>query len=66
MFVDKGVNVFPTSIQEVLHELQPRLTGEFQVALNTPPLFAYAPGLLVDVSTSVPSSEHAALIRAQL
>ncbi|TAM98414.1 MAG: phenylacetate--CoA ligase family protein [Rhizobiaceae bacterium] len=63
MFVVKGVNIFPTSIQEVLHELHPRLTGEFQVALDTPPPFDYAPRLLVEVSPGVPSSQHAALIR---
>jgi phenylacetate-CoA ligase len=62
MFVVKGVNIFPTSIQEVLHGLEPRLTGEFQVALDFPPPFDYSPRLLVEVSRELPGSQHEALI----
>ncbi|MEO7941021.1 MAG: hypothetical protein ABIR55_20555 [Burkholderiaceae bacterium] len=63
MFVVKGVNIFPTSIQQVLHELEPRLTGEFQVMLDFPPPFDYSPRLLVEVSREVPHAQHEALIR---
>ena len=62
MFVVKGVNIFPTAVQDVLHELEPRLTGEFQIALDSPPPFDYAPRLIVEVAREVPSSWHEALI----
>lgn len=63
MFVVKGVNIFPTAVQDVLHDLAPRLTGEFQIALDSPPPFDYAPRLIVEVADELPSSKHAALIR---
>ncbi|WP_166417769.1 phenylacetate--CoA ligase family protein [Cochlodiniinecator piscidefendens] len=62
MFVVKGVNIFPTTVQDVLHDLEPRLTGEFQIALNSPPPFDYAPRLIVEVSNNVPRSQYEALI----
>ncbi|MGR3985220.1 MAG: hypothetical protein OD817_08255 [Gammaproteobacteria bacterium] len=63
MFVVKGVNIFPTSIQAVLHELEPRLTGEFQIELDKPPPFDYAPRLMVEVSHDLPQDQHEALAR---
>ena len=63
MFVVKGVNVFPTAIQDVLHNLEPRLTCEFQIALDAPPPFDYAPRLLVEVARDLPLDQHTALIR---
>lgn len=63
MFAVKGVNIFPTGVQEVLHELEPRLTGEFQIALDAPPPFDYAPRLLVEVGREVPGAQHEALVR---
>ena len=63
MFVVKGVNIFPTSIQDVLHQLEPRLTGEFQIALDSPPPFDYLPRLMVEVSRDLPQDKHAALVR---
>ncbi len=49
MFVIKGVNIFPMSIQNLLHEMRSHLTGEFQIILDNPPPFDYAPRLLVEV-----------------
>ncbi|MEO8857889.1 MAG: hypothetical protein ABI343_12965 [Burkholderiaceae bacterium] len=63
MFVVKGVNIFPTAVQDVLHDLEPRLTGEFQIALDNPPPFDYAPRLLVEVAHDVPDLQHVALIK---
>jgi len=63
MFVVKGVNIFPTAVQDVLHDLEPQLTGEFQIALDFPPPFDYAPRLLVEVGRDVPQSQHEALTR---
>ena len=62
MFVVKGVNIFPTSVQAVLHELAPRLSGEFQIEFDKPPPFDYAPRLMVEVSHDLPPDQHAALI----
>ncbi len=62
MFVVKGVNIFPTALQDVLHELEPRLTGEFQIALDFPPPFDYAPRLIVEVAREVPRFQHEELI----
>ena len=62
MFVVKGVNVFPTGVQDILTGLQPCLTGEFQIALDHPPPFDYAPRLLVEVARDLPSAQHEGLI----
>ena len=62
MFVVKGVNVFPTSVQAVLIELAPRLTGEFQIEFGKPPPFDYAPRLMVEVSRDLPQGQHEALV----
>jgi phenylacetate-CoA ligase len=62
MFVVKGVNIFPTAVQDVLHDLEPRLTGEFQIALDAPPPFDYTPRLIVEVGRDVPRSQYEALI----
>lgn len=48
MFVVKGVNVFPLAIQQVLTNLSPTVTGEFQIVLSKPPPFDYAPLLIVE------------------
>ncbi|MBI6630839.1 phenylacetate--CoA ligase family protein [Pontibaca salina] len=63
MFVVKGVNIFPTAVQDVLHDLLPRLTGEFQIALDSPPPFDYAPRLIAEVAHDIPHSEHESLVR---
>lgn len=63
MFVVKGVNIFPTAVQDVLHGMEPRLTGEFQIALDFPPPFNYTPRLIVEVAHDVPHFQHDALIK---
>ncbi|WP_423910150.1 phenylacetate--CoA ligase family protein [Candidatus Spongiihabitans sp.] len=62
MFVVKGVNIFPTNVQDILTRLRPRITGEFQIALDQPPPFDYAPRLLLEVSREIPEQHRHALI----
>jgi phenylacetate-CoA ligase len=61
MFIVKGVNVFPLGVQAVLAALRPRLTGEFQIVLETPPPIDYSPLLRVEVGRDVPPEQHAPL-----
>ncbi len=61
MFVVKGVNIYPTALQDILSALQPQITGEFQIALDRPPPFDYAPRLLVEVGHHVPLAQRKAL-----
>ena len=49
MFIVKGVNVFPLSIQTVLMGFAPRLTGEFRVVIDRPPPIDYPVPLTVEV-----------------
>ncbi len=63
MFIVKGVNVFPLSIQAVLLKLAPRTTGEFQVVLDRPPPIDYPVPLTVEVARDVPAVDHAAFTR---
>jgi phenylacetate-CoA ligase len=65
MFVVKGVNIFPTSVQEILTAFRPRLTGEFQIALDQPPPFDYTPRLLVEVARDA-SEAHRAELTAEI
>lgn len=61
MFIVKGVNVFPLGIQAVLANLQPRLTGEFQIVLDRAPPIDYAPRINVEVANEVPESAYPVL-----
>jgi phenylacetate-CoA ligase len=61
MFIVKGVNVFPLSIQAVLLGLVPRVTGEFQVVIDRPPPIDYPVPLTIEVSRDVPAAQHGAL-----
>ncbi len=63
MFVVKGVNIFPTAIQDILYDLQPKLTGEYQVALDYAPPFDYAPRLIAEVAHSTHSAQYNELIK---
>ena len=63
MFIVKGVNVFPLSVQAVILKLAPRLTGEFRVVLDRPPPIDYAVPVTVEVAREVPEAAHAALRR---
>jgi phenylacetate-CoA ligase len=63
MFIVKGVNVFPLSVQAVLMRLSPRITGEFQVVIDRPPPIDYPVPITVEVARDVPPSTHEALAR---
>jgi phenylacetate-CoA ligase len=54
MFIVKGVNVFPLSIQASLMTLAPVVTGEFRVDLDRPPPIDYPVPLTVEVSAELP------------
>jgi phenylacetate-CoA ligase len=58
MFIVKGVNVFPLSIQAVLMQLAPRVTGEFRVVIDRPPPIDYPVPLSVEVARDVPADAH--------
>lgn len=62
MFIVKGVNIFPMGVQDVVTRLRPRLTGEFQIVLDTPPPFDYSPRLLVEVDRNFSEHLYPALI----
>ena len=61
MFIVKGVNVFPLSIQAVLMKLAPRVTGEFRVVIDRPPPIDYPVPLTVEAGREVPVDRHAEL-----
>lgn len=61
MFIVKGVNVFPQAIQATLFKLVPRLTGEFQVLLHTPPPIDTPVDINVEVARDVPVNSHESL-----
>jgi len=63
MFIVKGVNVFPLSIQAVLMKLAPRITGEFRVILDRPPPIDYPVPVTVELAREVPAALHAELRR---
>jgi phenylacetate-CoA ligase len=63
MFIVKGVNVFPLSIHASLLALAPRVTGEFQVAIDRPPPIDYPVPIAVEVARAVPEPAHPALVR---
>jgi phenylacetate-CoA ligase len=63
MFIVKGVNVFPLSVQAVLMRLSPRVTGEFQVVIDRPPPIDYPVPITVEVARDVPPPTHEALAR---
>jgi phenylacetate-CoA ligase len=63
MFIVKGVNVFPLSVQAVLMRLAPRVTGEFRVVIDRPPPIDYPVPVTVEVAGDVPAAHHEALAR---
>ncbi len=58
MVVIKGVNIFPMAIQKSLLEMQPRLTGEFQLALDKAPPIDYLPRLVVEEGFKLSEGER--------
>jgi phenylacetate-CoA ligase len=63
MFVVKGINVFPLSIQAVLLALAPRLTGEFRVVIDHPPPIDYPVPMTVEIARNVPAAGREAIAR---
>jgi phenylacetate-CoA ligase len=63
MFIVKGVNVFPLSIQAVLMKFAPRVTGEFRVVIDRPPPIDYPVPLTVEVARDLPAGRHEELAR---
>lgn len=63
MFIVKGVNVFPLSIQATLLSLRPRITGEFQVWLDRQPPIDYPVPIRVEVAHGLPAEAEDALVR---
>jgi phenylacetate-CoA ligase len=63
MFIVKGINVFPLSIQAVLLALAPRVTGEFRVVIDRPPPIDYPVPITVEVVRDVPADGHDAVAR---
>jgi phenylacetate-CoA ligase len=56
MFIVKGVNVFPLSVQESLLLLRPEVTGEFFIVLDRAPPIDYAPRVRVEIAAGLTSS----------
>lgn len=54
MFIVKGVNVFPLSVQESLLLLRPEVTGEFFIVLDGAPPIDYPPLIIVEIADGLP------------
>lgn len=61
MFIVKGVNVFPLSVQESLLLLRPEVTGEFFIVLDRSPPIDYAPKVCVEIASGLSSARRATL-----
>ena len=62
MFIVKGVNVFPMSVQEALLSLRPEITGEFHIILKDAPPINYSPVIEVEVASDFPENRYTDLI----
>ncbi len=62
MFIVKGVNVFPLSIQEVLLSQRPDVTGEFFIVLDCPPPIDYAPLIVLEVADQTTPVDYSSLV----
>lgn len=62
MFVVKGINVFPTSVQKVLLSLQPEITGDFFIVLNGNPPIDYPPLIRLEISKGVDSKQYPKIV----
>lgn len=63
MFIVKGVNVFPLSVQAVLMRFAPRLTGEFRVVIDRPPPIDYPVPITVEVARDLPPARYESMAR---
>jgi phenylacetate-CoA ligase len=61
MFIVKGVNIFPQSIQAVILKAGLQLTGAFQVLLDRPPPIDYPVPIRIEVAAGVPADQHGPL-----
>ena len=54
MFIVKGMNIFPLSVQESLLLLRPEVTGEFFIVLDKEPPIDYSPRICVEIADGLP------------
>jgi len=54
MFIVKGMNIFPLSVQESLLLYRPEVTGEFFIILDKEPPIDYSPRTCVEVMDGLP------------
>jgi phenylacetate-CoA ligase len=54
MFIVKGMNIFPLSVQESLLLLRPEVTGEFFIILDSAPPIDYSPRVCVELADGLP------------
>ena len=58
MFIVKGVNVFPLSVQEALLSLRPQVTGEFFIELKQTPPSDVPPKVMVEVNSDLAEATY--------
>src|SRR4029079_4279736 len=63
MFIVKGVNVFPLSLQTVLMGLSTRLAAYIRVVIHRPPPIDYPVPVTVEASSDVPAVAYDAIAR---
>jgi phenylacetate-CoA ligase len=56
MFIVKGMNIFPLSVQESLLLLRPEVTGEFFIILDKEPPIDYSPRICVEIANGLPTA----------
>ena len=61
MFIVKGMNIFPLSVQELLLLLRPEVTGEFFIVLDSAPPTDVAPRVYVEIADGVAVVRYAPL-----
>ena len=54
MFIVKGMNIFPLSVQESLLLLRPEVTGEFFIILDSAPPIDDSPRICVEIAEGLP------------
>jgi phenylacetate-CoA ligase len=57
MFIVKGVNVYPLGVQDVIFEMRPALTGEFQIILTEPPPITVSPRIRVEYAEGISAAQ---------
>jgi phenylacetate-CoA ligase len=59
MFIVKGINVYPLGVQDLILEMRPSLTGEFQIVLTEPPPITASPRIRVEYAQGTPAADLA-------